>query len=97
MKRRRLGVIGTLVWDTIYGRDPMSGPVEEWGGIAYSLAGLDAALPDDWEIVPSRREACTVFTISVRAADLPGAPPAVSRAPAETGSDPPALAVAEDS
>jgi hypothetical protein len=51
-KRRRLGVIGTLVWDTIYGRDPMSGPVEEWGGIAYSLAGLDAALPDGWEIVP---------------------------------------------
>ena len=27
-------------------------PVEEWGGITYTLAGLDAALPDDWEIVP---------------------------------------------
>jgi hypothetical protein len=40
------------VWDTIYGRDPISGPVEEWGGITYSLSGLDAALPDGWEIVP---------------------------------------------
>ena len=27
-------------------------PVEEWGGITYSLAGLDAALDDSWEIVP---------------------------------------------
>src|SRR5262249_58451182 len=26
--------------------------VEEWGGITYALAGLDAALPADWEIVP---------------------------------------------
>jgi hypothetical protein len=52
--RRRLGVLGTLVWDTIYGREgtPAAGPVEEWGGIAYSLGGLDAALPDGWEIVP---------------------------------------------
>ena len=52
--RRRLGVLGTLVWDTIYGREgtPSAGPIEEWGGIAYSLSGLDAALPDGWEIVP---------------------------------------------
>jgi hypothetical protein len=26
--------------------------VEEWGGIAYALGGLDASLPADWEIVP---------------------------------------------
>jgi hypothetical protein len=45
-------VIGTLVWDEIHGRDPAAGPVEEWGGIAYALAALDAALPDEWEIVP---------------------------------------------
>ena len=50
--RRRVGVIGSFVWDVIYGRDPRSLPVEEWGGIAYALSGLDAALPDDWEIVP---------------------------------------------
>jgi pfkB family carbohydrate kinase len=50
--RRRLGVIGTFVWDEIHGRDPSQAPVEEWGGITYALAGLDAALGDDWEIVP---------------------------------------------
>jgi len=26
--------------------------VDEWGGIAYALAGLEAALDDTWEIVP---------------------------------------------
>lgn len=48
----RLGVIGTFVWDVIHGRHHGSAPVTEWGGITYSLAGLDAALPDDWQIVP---------------------------------------------
>ena len=49
---RRLGVIGTFVWDTIHGRDPHARPVEEWGGITYSLAALDAALGPEWHIVP---------------------------------------------
>jgi hypothetical protein len=49
---KRVGVIGTFVWDIIHGRDARSVPVEEWGGITYTLSGLDAALPDDWEIVP---------------------------------------------
>jgi len=48
----RIGVIGSFVWDVIYGRDPRSAPVEEWGGITYALSGLDAALTDEWEIVP---------------------------------------------
>jgi pfkB family carbohydrate kinase len=48
----RIGIIGSLVWDLIYGRDPLTPPVEEWGGIAYALAGLDASLPPDWEVVP---------------------------------------------
>jgi hypothetical protein len=48
----KVGVIGSLVWDLIYGRDPLAPPVEEWGGIAYALAGLDASLTPDWEIVP---------------------------------------------
>jgi hypothetical protein len=48
----RIGVIGSLVWDLIYGRDPLAPPIEEWGGIAYALAGLDASLPREWEIVP---------------------------------------------
>lgn len=50
--KRRIGVIGTFVWDVIYGRDARTVPIEEWGGISYALAGLDAALPEEWEIVP---------------------------------------------
>ena len=41
-----------MVWDTIYDRDPAQRAVEEWGGISYSLAALDATLAPDWEIVP---------------------------------------------
>lgn len=52
MTTRRVGVLGTFVWDVIYGRDVRSAPVEEWGGITYALAGFDAALPDGWEVVP---------------------------------------------
>ncbi|HJR15939.1 MAG TPA: carbohydrate kinase family protein, partial [Gemmatimonadales bacterium] len=48
----KIGIIGSLVWDLIYGRDALAPPVEEWGGIAYALAGLDASLGPDWEIVP---------------------------------------------
>jgi sugar/nucleoside kinase (ribokinase family) len=48
----KLGIIGSLVWDHIYGRDPLSPPVEEWGGIAYALAGLEASVGPGWEIVP---------------------------------------------
>lgn len=51
-RRRRLGVVGTFVWDVIYGRDPRDAAVEEWGGITYALGALDAALPAEWEIVP---------------------------------------------
>ena len=48
----RLGVIGTLVWDVIYRWPPGSERVEGWGGIAYALSALAAALPESWEIVP---------------------------------------------
>lgn len=48
----KLGVVGSMVWDVIHGRAPAEGTVEEWGGIAYALASLDASLADDWEIVP---------------------------------------------
>jgi hypothetical protein len=41
-----------MVWDTIYGRDPAQPAVQEWGGISYALAALDATLRDDWEIIP---------------------------------------------
>jgi sugar/nucleoside kinase (ribokinase family) len=45
-------VIGSFVWDVIHGRDPALLPVEEWGGITYSLAAFDAALTSDWQFVP---------------------------------------------
>jgi hypothetical protein len=41
-----------MVWDRIYRPSPVDAPVEEWGGIAYALAGLEAALDDRWEIAP---------------------------------------------
>jgi len=49
---KRLGVLGSMVWDTIYDREPAQRAVEEWGGISYSLAALDATIPAGWEIVP---------------------------------------------
>ena len=48
----KVGVLGSLVWDVIHGRDPAAAPVEEWGGIAYALGGFDAALPAAWRLVP---------------------------------------------
>ncbi|MDB4949501.1 MAG: hypothetical protein JWM27_2150 [Gemmatimonadetes bacterium] len=53
-RTRRLGVLGTLVWDTIWTVDDVrrGEPFTSWGGIAYSLAGAAAARPDGWEIVP---------------------------------------------
>jgi hypothetical protein len=50
--KRRIGVLSSFVWDIIYNRELLAPAVEEWGGIAYALSGLDAALADDWEIVP---------------------------------------------
>lgn len=51
----RVGVIGSFVWDVIYGRDPRRDPVEEWGGITYALSAFDAALPSSWQVVPLAR------------------------------------------
>ena len=48
----KVGILGSLVWDQIYGRDPLAEPVEEWGGVAYALASLDASVAPGWEIVP---------------------------------------------
>lgn len=51
-RRKRVGVIGSFVWDIIHGRDPRHLPVEEWGGVTYALGALDAALAENWEVVP---------------------------------------------
>ena len=52
---KRLGVIGSFVWDVIHGRDPRAVAVEEWGGITYALSAFDAALSNDWQMVPLAR------------------------------------------
>lgn len=48
----RLGVIGSMVWDRIHARDGREVPFEEWGGITYALGAADAAIPEDWTLVP---------------------------------------------
>ena len=45
-------MIGSFVWDVIHGRDVRQAAVEEWGGITYALSACDAALGDDWALVP---------------------------------------------
>jgi len=49
---KRLGVVGTMVWDTIHERDGARDTIEEWGGISYGLAAAAAAIPDGWVVVP---------------------------------------------
>lgn len=49
---RRVGVLGTLVCDDIYGPPPDITRSEGWGGIAYALSGLAAALDDQWDMIP---------------------------------------------
>lgn len=50
---RRVGALGTLVWDRIHYRDAgRSEPVEEWGGLGYALAAFEAACPSGWELFP---------------------------------------------
>jgi len=50
-RSHKLGVIGTLVWDRICGLDAAEA-VEDWGGLAYALAALEATLDPGWGVVP---------------------------------------------
>ncbi len=47
-----LGVIGTMVWDTIWRQPDVGSPVEEWGGISYALAAADAVAATDHQVRP---------------------------------------------
>jgi hypothetical protein len=49
---RTLGVVGTLVRDTIHRAARETSPVEAWGGIAYALEALAVALPEGWTLRP---------------------------------------------
>jgi len=48
----RLGVLGTLVLDTIHSPGADGDALTDWGGIAYSLAALEAAAPIGWDVFP---------------------------------------------
>lgn len=46
-------MVGTLVWDTIRGRDgERDAPMEEWGGISYALSAFELAGPEEWTLFP---------------------------------------------
>ncbi|KPK81903.1 MAG: hypothetical protein AMS25_04555 [Gemmatimonas sp. SM23_52] len=47
-----LGVIGTMVWDTIWRQSDVGSPVQEWGGISYALAAADAVAPRAYQVRP---------------------------------------------
>ncbi|NIN72934.1 MAG: hypothetical protein GTO46_13610 [Gemmatimonadetes bacterium] len=49
---RIVGVLGTMVWDTIWRGSDVGSPVEEWGGISYALAAADALSPGKTKIRP---------------------------------------------
>ncbi len=52
---KRLGVLGTFVWDTIWPPGGSERPIEQWGGLAYSLAAFSAVCPPGWTIRPITR------------------------------------------
>ena len=47
-----VGVLGTLVWDRIYDWPTRDTAVEDWGGVAYSLASMVASAPPEWLVRP---------------------------------------------
>ena len=52
---RRLGAIGTLVWDSNWHPSLITGPdqpLRQWGGAAYSFASLSATCPPGWVVQP---------------------------------------------
>ena len=49
---KRLGIIGTMVWDTIWREAAGGSHVEEGGGISYALAAADASCPPDFSVRP---------------------------------------------
>jgi sugar/nucleoside kinase (ribokinase family) len=49
---KRLGVLGTLVWDRIWHPAHADSAIEQWGGITYSLHALSAACAPGWVVEP---------------------------------------------
>lgn len=68
---RVLTVVGTLVRDTLHRED--APPLEDWGGIAFTLEALSAALPEGgWTLRPLLRVPTTHRQeVEARLAELP--------------------------
>ena len=52
---RRLGALGTLVWDTNWHPTVLAAsgaPLQQWGGAVYSLSSLAATCPPGWQVEP---------------------------------------------
>ena len=52
---RRLGMLGTLVWDRIHHPHLPSDPQEGWGGLSYSLEAVSSVLSKGWLACPILR------------------------------------------
>jgi sugar/nucleoside kinase (ribokinase family) len=74
--KRRLGILGTLVWDRIWRLHTIRGggePLEDWGGIAYSWNAVSAALDPGWEAVPLLKVGADLAPAAIAfLSDLPG-------------------------
>lgn len=52
---RRIGAVGTLVWDTNWHPSVLEGagePLQQWGGAVYSLSSFAATCPPGWVVEP---------------------------------------------
>ena len=66
---KRLGILGTVVWDRIHPPPGSPGaggePHEDWGGITYSIEAFDAARGDGWTCLPIAKVGEDVFEKAV--------------------------------
>ncbi len=66
---KRLGILGTMVWDRIHPPPGSPGaggePPEDWGGITYSIEAFDAARGDGWTCLPIAKVGADVFEKAV--------------------------------
>lgn len=63
VQQRVLGVVGTFVVDRIVGLTGRAEPIEALGGLAYSLAGAAAAIPEGWRLLPLARVGADAYDV----------------------------------
>lgn len=68
-RTKRLGILGTFVWDRIHPPPGSPGaggePHEDWGGITYSIEAFNAARGDGWTCLPIAKVGVDVFEKAV--------------------------------